>query len=95
MLMLLDIAGTGLLNGRSEQLLGQFIAEAGSSAQYPVLVASKFAAYPWRLTAGACAETRKLSPPSASFQEVLVPLSAVAVVLQGGWWQRAGARLGD
>lgn len=47
--------GTGLLNGRSEQLLGQFIAEAGAKAQYPVQVASKFAAYPWRLTAGVTA----------------------------------------
>ena len=49
---MLRLAGTGLLNGRSEQLLGRFIAEAGGRAQHPVLVASKFAAYPWRLTAG-------------------------------------------
>ena len=47
-------AGTGRLNGRSEQLLGRFIAEyPGSQATRDgVLVATKLAAYPWRITPG-------------------------------------------
>ncbi|KAK9804266.1 hypothetical protein WJX72_004018 [[Myrmecia] bisecta] len=49
-----DSYGTGRLNGRSEQLLGQFLAEYPGSArvQQNVSIASKFAAYPWRLTSG-------------------------------------------
>ena len=45
-------AGTGRLNGRSEQLLGKFIAEspAGRKTREGILVATKLAAYPWRLT---------------------------------------------
>ena len=45
-------AGTGRLNGRSEQLLGKFIAEspAGRKTRDGILVATKLAAYPWRLT---------------------------------------------
>lgn len=45
-------AGTGKLNGRSEQLLGRFIDEyPGSDAvRDNVRIATKLAAYPWRLT---------------------------------------------
>ena len=45
-------AGTGQLNGRSEQLLGRFIAESPASrrARNGILVATKLAAYPWRVT---------------------------------------------
>ncbi len=44
-------AGTGKLNGRSEQLLGQFLAEYPGSQQAAanVRIATKLAAYPWRL----------------------------------------------
>lgn len=47
-------AGTGLLNGRSEQLLGQFVNEyPGSKKQRDsVCIATKLAPYPWRLTSG-------------------------------------------
>lgn len=49
-----DATGTGALNGRSEQLLGQFISEApgGARVRDNICVATKFAAYPWRLTSG-------------------------------------------
>lgn len=48
-------AGTGRLNGRAEQLLGQFIAESpagAAAARGRVAVATKLAPYPWRVTAG-------------------------------------------
>ena len=45
-------AGTGRLNGRSEQLLGRFIAESPAKRRTRdgILVATKLAAYPWRVT---------------------------------------------
>lgn len=48
-------AGTGLLNGRSEQLLGQFVKEYPGSTQQKdsICIATKLAPYPWRLTSGA------------------------------------------
>lgn len=55
-----DSYGTGKLNGRSEQLLGQFLREyPGSDATADnVRIATKLAAYPWRLApqqwVGAC-----------------------------------------
>lgn len=47
-------AGTGLLNGRSEELLGQFVREfPGSDKQRNgVCIATKLAPYPWRITSG-------------------------------------------
>ena len=47
-------AGTGLLNGRSEQLLGQFArAYPGSpETREDIRIATKLAPYPWRVTAG-------------------------------------------
>ena len=46
--------GTGLLNGRSEELLGQFVREfPGSDKQRnSVCIATKLAPYPWRITSG-------------------------------------------
>ncbi len=48
----LTCAGTGRLNGRSEQLLGRFIAESPAKRRTRdgILVATKLAAYPWRVT---------------------------------------------
>ena len=45
-------AGTGKLEGRSEQLLGRFLDEYPGSAatRDSVRIATKLAAYPWRLT---------------------------------------------
>ncbi|CAL5226840.1 g9706 [Coccomyxa viridis] len=47
-----DSYGTGRLNGRSEQLLGKFIAESPAKRRTRdgILVATKLAAYPWRVT---------------------------------------------
>ncbi|WCJ32457.1 NAD(P)-linked oxidoreductase superfamily protein [Euphorbia peplus] len=48
-----DSYGTGRLNGQSERLLGQFIREfPGKQRQEDIVIATKFAAYPWRLTPG-------------------------------------------
>ena len=53
-------AGTGRLNGRSEQLLGRFLDEypGSAAARSNVRIATKLAAYPWRLApqqwVGAC-----------------------------------------
>ncbi|KAL1822318.1 pyridoxal reductase, chloroplastic [Daucus carota subsp. sativus] len=49
-----DSYGTGKLNGQSEKLLGKFIREYQGRKQEAddVVIATKFAAYPWRLTPG-------------------------------------------
>ncbi|AQK64559.1 E2F transcription factor-like E2FE [Zea mays] len=49
-----DSYGTGRLNGQSERLLGKFILEFEGRIKSPddVVIATKFAAYPWRLTSG-------------------------------------------
>lgn len=49
-----DSYGTGALNGRSEQLLGQFTKEAPvtEAVRGNICIATKLAAYPWRLTSG-------------------------------------------
>lgn len=41
------VVGTGRLNGRSEVLLGQFLRDYKGSRE--VHIATKFAAYPWRV----------------------------------------------
>ncbi len=45
-----DSYGTGRLNGRSELLLGQFTREYQGPNQENICIATKLAAYPWRLT---------------------------------------------
>src|SRR5919199_5974612 len=45
-----DSYGTGRLNGRSEQLLGRFSREYFGSGKENICIATKLAAYPWRLT---------------------------------------------
>ncbi|KAM7463638.1 hypothetical protein LguiA_031759 [Lonicera macranthoides] len=47
-----DSYGTGRLNGQSEKLLGKFIREyrGKKQVQKNIVIATKFAAYPWRLT---------------------------------------------
>ncbi|KAM7280596.1 hypothetical protein ACFE04_007730 [Oxalis oulophora] len=49
-----DSYGTGKLNGQSEKLLGKFITEfpGQKRIQDDIAIATKFAAYPWRLTPG-------------------------------------------
>jgi pyridoxine 4-dehydrogenase len=48
-----DSYGTGKLNGRSELLLGQFAKQYAGANQEKICLATKLAAYPWRLTRGA------------------------------------------
>lgn len=45
-----DSYGTGKLNGRSEALLGQFSQEYSGVNRENICLATKLAAYPWRLT---------------------------------------------
>ncbi|QCE15518.1 pyridoxal reductase, chloroplastic isoform X1 [Vigna unguiculata] len=49
-----DSYGTGRLNGQSEKLLGRFIREfqEKKGSKRDIVIATKFAAYPWRLTPG-------------------------------------------
>jgi pyridoxine 4-dehydrogenase len=47
-----DSYGTGRLNGRSETLLGQFADAYEGPNQENICIATKLAAYPWRLTRG-------------------------------------------
>ncbi|XP_031258455.1 pyridoxal reductase, chloroplastic isoform X2 [Pistacia vera] len=49
-----DSYGTGRLNGKSEKLLGKFITDIQGQKriQDDIVIATKFAAYPWRLTPG-------------------------------------------
>ncbi|KAH0704484.1 hypothetical protein KY290_019833 [Solanum tuberosum] len=49
-----DSYGTGKLNGQSEKLLGKFIRQFPGDKQVKndIVIATKFAAYPWRLTPG-------------------------------------------
>ena len=48
-----SLQGTGLLNGRSEELLGRFTSEypGSRSSQASICIATKLAPYPWRVTA--------------------------------------------
>ncbi|MGD1917787.1 MAG: aldo/keto reductase [Pleurocapsa sp.] len=45
-----DSYGTGKLNGQSEKLLGQFDSEYQGENKNNICLATKLAAYPWRLT---------------------------------------------
>lgn len=50
-----DSYGTGNLNARAEILLGKFLSASALSAS-DVIIATKFASYPWRLTARSIAD---------------------------------------
>lgn len=56
-----DSYGTGKLNGRSEQLLGQFTQAYSGPNLDKICLATKLAPYPWRLTRGAIASAGKAS----------------------------------
>ncbi|MDX2229179.1 MAG: aldo/keto reductase [Leptolyngbyaceae cyanobacterium bins.349] len=45
-----DSYGTGRLNGQSEKLLGRFIQQYAGVNQDNICIATKLAAYPWRVT---------------------------------------------
>ena len=63
-----DSYGTGRLNGRSEQLLGRFVDEyPGSNAvRGNVRIATKLAAYPWRLAPQQVRVPRPRRPTAAA-----------------------------
>ncbi|MCG5058630.1 MAG: aldo/keto reductase [Limnoraphis sp. WC205] len=56
-----DSYGTGKLNGRSESLLGQFSREYSGLNSDQICIATKLAAYPWRLTRNAMISAGKAS----------------------------------
>lgn len=56
-----DSYGTGKLQGRSEQLLGQFHQAHTGPNQAQICLATKLAPYPWRLTRGAMIKAAEAS----------------------------------
>jgi len=56
-----DSYGTGPLNGQSEKLLGKFMDEYSGTPPYEPIIASKFAAYPWRITSGSMVKAARES----------------------------------
>ncbi|MEO1341225.1 MAG: aldo/keto reductase, partial [Cyanobacteria bacterium J06635_13] len=56
-----DSYGTGKLNGQSEKLLGRFEREYTGANQERICLATKLAAYPWRLTAKSMVKAAKAS----------------------------------
>ncbi len=56
-----DSYGTGKLNGQSERLLGQFSQAYQGANQENICLATKLAAYPWRLTAAAMVKAGQAS----------------------------------
>ena len=56
-----DSYGTGKLNGQSEKLLGKFDREYTGANKNKICLATKLAAYPWRLTPKSMVEAGKAS----------------------------------
>ncbi len=56
-----DSYGTGKLNGQSEKLLGRFDREYTGTNKERICLATKLAAYPWRLTAKSMVKAAKAS----------------------------------
>ena len=56
-----DSYGTGKLNGQSEKLLGKFTQAYSGANQEQICLATKLAAYPWRLTRGSMVAAGKAS----------------------------------
>ncbi len=56
-----DSYGTGKLNGRSELLLGEFSREYQGVGKENICIATKLAAYPWRITRSAMVTAGKSS----------------------------------
>jgi pyridoxine 4-dehydrogenase len=60
-----DSYGTGALNGRSEELLGRFIRERQAGDE--IHIATKLAAYPWRVTPWNMSAACRCVLPAVSF----------------------------
>ncbi|KAL8129104.1 hypothetical protein V2J09_018259 [Rumex salicifolius] len=67
-----DSYGTGRLNGRSEKLLGNFIADykGQKKVKDDIVIATKFAAYPWRLTPGQFVNACKSSMERMQIEQI-------------------------
>lgn len=67
-----DSYGTGRLNGQSEKLLGKFIREyqGQKRGQNEIVIATKFAAYPWRLTPGQFVNACKASLDRMQIEQI-------------------------
>ncbi|KAF5745666.1 pyridoxal reductase chloroplastic isoform X1 [Tripterygium wilfordii] len=67
-----DSYGTGRLNGQSEKLLGKFIRESKGRKQRQddIVVATKFAAYPWRVTPGQFVKACKSSLERMQLEQI-------------------------
>lgn len=67
-----DSYGTGRLNGQSEKLLGKFIREfqGEEKVRDNIVIATKFAAYPWRLTPGQLVNACKSSLERMQIEQI-------------------------
>ncbi|KAG8381081.1 hypothetical protein BUALT_Bualt06G0085200 [Buddleja alternifolia] len=67
-----DSYGTGKLNGQSEKLLGKFIREYQGNKQLGdnIVIATKFAAYPWRLTPNQFVDACKSSLDRVQLEQI-------------------------
>lgn len=67
-----DSYGTGRLNGQSEKLLGKFIKDlqGKEKGQDEIVIATKFAAYPWRLTPGQFVDACKASMERLQIEQI-------------------------
>ncbi|KAJ8760811.1 hypothetical protein K2173_021849 [Erythroxylum novogranatense] len=66
-----DSYGTGRLNGQSEKLLGKFIREfPRKRTRDEIVIATKFAAYPWRLTPGQFVKACKASLERLQIEQI-------------------------
>ena len=66
------IAGTGFLNGRSEELLGRFVREYPGSDKdrNNICIATKLAPYPWRITSGNSYQAKPAHLPNTAHDEL-------------------------
>ncbi|KAG0453966.1 hypothetical protein HPP92_025270 [Vanilla planifolia] len=67
-----DSYGIGRLNGRSEMLLGKFIRdyEGSDKVRENIVIATKFAAYPWRLTSAQFVRACKFSLKRLQLEQI-------------------------
>lgn len=67
-----DSYGTGKLSGQSEKLLGKFIREfqGEKRIQDEIVIATKFAAYPWRLTPGQFVQACRASRDRMQIEQI-------------------------
>lgn len=67
-----DSYGTGKLTGQSERLLGKFIREyqGQSKVRDNIVIATKFAAYPWRLASGQFVKACKSSLDRLELEQI-------------------------